>query len=186
MWSPSKALFGNQINKKRKTHLHSSRCSRTWGNQRGAGWRLLPADKGLARTSSSKLSSHGGRVTDGSPSADSSGTPRLHFSLPPTSKWQVLPNLELSEPPPPPQSTDQKHYAYWVTLTSFAKCIPPGLSKPSAGEVRGVHKKLVWGLRGYMYELWVLEPRVATLKLIWTRNLLLSVVPSIYSFRFRK
>lgn len=104
--------------------------------------------------------------------------------LPPNGS--VLPNLELSEPPPLPQSTDQKHYACWVTLTSFAKCIPPGLSKPSAGEVRGVHKKLVWGLRGYIYELWVLEQRLATLILIWTRNPLLSVIPSIYSFRFRK
>ena len=98
----------------------------------------------------------------------------------------VLPNLELSEPPLPPQSTDQKYYAYWVTLTSFAKCISPGLSKPSAGEVWGVDKKLVWGLRGYIYELWLLEHRLATLVLIWTRNPLLTVVPSIYSFRFRK
>lgn len=64
MWSPSKALFGNQINKRRKTHLHSPRCSLMQGTLRGAGWLFLPVYEGLAWTSSSKLSACSGRVTD--------------------------------------------------------------------------------------------------------------------------
>ena len=123
--------------------------------QAGGSSRLTRGSRGPAAQSSPLVV--GGWQTD-PPSADSSGTPRLHFSLPPT-PGSVLPNLELSEPPPPPQSTDQKHYTSWVTLTSFAKCIPPGLSRPSAGEVQGVDKKPVWGLRGYIYELWVLEQK---------------------------
>lgn len=48
MWSPSKALFGNQITR-RETHLHSSRCSERGATRGAGGWRLLPGSQGASK-----------------------------------------------------------------------------------------------------------------------------------------
>lgn len=127
MWSPSKALFGNRINKGRKIHLHSPGAAGRGSRGRGRG--TPPRRRGGLCLRQPDLSSHGPRVTRGA-----QGTPGAPFSL--FFTLELLPSSQSRTflPPPAPQSSGRR-LRILTAWTAPVTCSPwwPSESLMSSG-----------------------------------------------------
>lgn len=152
MWSPSKALLVNP-NQQEEKHTYTVPGAAERGATREVQAGGSSGSQGASKGQQLKalLSWWEGEQNRIRPQLTAQGHQDCTF-LCPTSEWQCpsQPRTFLS-----PTSTP-KHWPKVLpilkTWLHFAKCISPGLSKPS-WRGQGVDKKLVWGLRGYIYEL---------------------------------
>lgn len=157
MWSPSKALFGNRINRRRKIHLHSPGAAAAGAFHppgavgpaaAGPGW--CPAACGGPRASSSAGPTRSVRPTE-LPSATSSGGARSEL-LSASEHCSFLPKLELSYPLLHPKAP-AKGLRTLTAWTSCAKRAGPGLTGQGCECRRRRRKRPVCGAP---HQLWVL------------------------------
>lgn len=129
MWSPSKALFGNQINKRRKIHLHRP------GARRGVAGGGVPAPP--ARPPPRVPGQHRGDGGREPLSARSSGGPQRAFMTTALLPPQHFPRPSTQSPSPRTEPTEGP--------TSSAEGCPCGLANHIPQGCGGAERERVWG-----------------------------------------